>query len=228
VRGIEPIGIVAGISARGHRELFRECLDMTDLERLFHQLVSNLAATDPARLHRPLPLADIRETIVPYRANRRTLQLETSEDYELVLMRLCAGEGGFARTEPEETRAEFAAEARSQNPDLTLIQRHENAVVILEPEPLAKALAPSVDLAFAPPDQRFQPEPVKDPAPSRRPAASTPQCNHCNGELPMARKVKFCPHCGASQALTHCPACHTPLEAGWKHCVSCGTAVEGG
>jgi double zinc ribbon protein len=201
---------------------------MTDLERLFHQLVSNLAATDPARLHRPLPLTDIRETIVPYRANRRALRLESSEDYELVLMRLCAGEGGFARTEPEETRAEFAAEAGSPNPDLTVVLRHENAVLILEPEPLARALAPSTDLAFAPPSQRVQPEPPGELPPSSQPEPSHPRCQRCGGELPIGRKIKFCPHCGMTQAMTHCPTCNTELEAGWRHCVSCGTAVTGG
>ena len=77
---------------------------MTDLQRFFRVLVRNLAATDPARLRRPLPLTDIRDTIVPYSANRRSLQLESSEDYELMLMQLCAGQEGFARTEPEEVR----------------------------------------------------------------------------------------------------------------------------
>ena len=67
---------------------------MTDLERLVRQLVDNLSAIDPARLQQPVTLADIRDTIVPYRATRRALQLESSEDYELALMRLCAGEGG--------------------------------------------------------------------------------------------------------------------------------------
>ena len=68
---------------------------MTDLERLFRQLVLNLRATDPARLRRPLELADIRDGILPYRANRRALQLETSEDYEVALMRnnMIAGNG---------------------------------------------------------------------------------------------------------------------------------------
>jgi hypothetical protein len=190
---------------------------MTDLERLFHQLVSNLASTDPARLHRPIPLSDIRETILPYRANRRALQLESSEDYELVLMRLCAGEGGLARVEPEEIRAEFAAEAGSSNPDLTLVLRHETAVLVLEPEPLARALGPSVDLAFAPPDHS---PPAKIPV-------NTSSCKFCGGKLPAGKKAKFCPHCGASQAPTHCPACQSEIEAGWKHCVTCGVAVAG-
>src|SRR5215210_2216092 len=187
---------------------------MTDLERLYHQLVKNLASTDPARLHQPLPLSDIRATILPYRANRRVLQLESSEDYELVLMRLCAGEGGFARIEPEETRVEFATEAGSQNPDLSLVFRHESAALILQPEPLARALGPSADLAFAPPDL----------SPLAKPLPKNPCCTLCGGKLPARKKVKFCPHCGGSQLPTHCPACNSELEAGWRHCVSCGVA----
>ena len=80
---------------------------MTDLERFFRRLVVTLAATDPARLHQPLRLEAIHESIIPYRSHRRALGLESSEDYELVLLRLCAGEGGLARTEPEEVRARF-------------------------------------------------------------------------------------------------------------------------
>ena len=89
---------------------------MTDVERFFRRLVSNLAATDPARLRRPVPLDEIFREILPYRANRRALQLDTSEDYELVLLRLCAGEGSLVRTEPEEARARFAQEMQERQP----------------------------------------------------------------------------------------------------------------
>jgi predicted RNA-binding Zn-ribbon protein involved in translation (DUF1610 family) len=206
-----------------------------DLSRFFRQMVRNLAATDPARLRRPLPLGEIRRTILPYRANRRALQLETSEDYELVLIRLCAGEGGFARTEPDDVRTAFAAEALSSNPDLTIVHRHENAVVILNQDQLACALDPAQELAFAPSDRRFAPpapgDPADPPAPLRE--VSKPQsgplppavCRACSGKLPPGRSVKFCPHCGESQALTHCPECQTELEPGWRHCVACGAAV---
>ncbi len=208
---------------------------MTDLERFFRQIVRNLAATDPARLHRPLPLNDLRESIVPYRANRRALQLESSEDYELVLMRLCAGEGGFVRTEPEELRAEFEAEIRSSNPDLDLVHRHENAVVSLEPEPLALALNPETGLAFAPPGHSARattnegavatrsqrPKPARaEPTPVKGPSVA--QCVLCGRVLPAGRVVNFCPHCGGSQGLARCPACQSEAEAGWRHCISCG------
>ena len=216
---------------------------MTDLERFFRQIVRNLAATDPARLHRPLPLTDLRDSIVPYRANRRALQLESSEDYELVLMRLCAGEGGFARTEPDDVRAEFETELRSSNPDLDIVNRHEKAVVSLEPKPLALALNHEPGLAFAPPHHSARVsmnqeaaaalpdlssfEPLAD-AEAVADGHGTPQCGLCGRGLPTGRVVNFCPHCGGTQVLTRCPACQSETEAGWRHCVSCGFLIGGG
>ena len=213
---------------------------ISDLERFFRQLVRNLAATDPARLHRPLPVADIRDSIVPYRANRRALQLESSEDYELILLQLCAGEGGFARTEPDDVRALFAAELRSPNPDLDILRQHENAVVSLESQPLAQALNPT-QLAFAPPDHAagldvsgvgamdlpgLSSLEAQCAAPDGEPNRSRfiSHCSHCGGELPAGRVVNFCPHCGGHHVLARCPTCRSEIETGWRHCVTCGAA----
>lgn len=215
---------------------------LTDLQRFFRQLVRNLAATDPARLHRPLPLIDIRDSIVPYRANRRALELESSEDYELVLLQLCAGQGGLARTEPEDIRALFAAELRSTNPDLGLLHLYENAVVSLEAEPLAAALDPKPDLTFAPPGEpllaaepilSFLELPSLEPresslGPRQHPEGVATQCRDCGGSLPTHREVNFCPHCGGAQARTRCPACHSQVERDWRHCVVCGAEVAQG
>ncbi len=201
-------------------------------------MVRNLAATDPARLGQPLGLGEIRQTIVPYRANRRALQLESSEDYELVLIRLCAGEGGFFHTDPEDARAKFAAEALNTNPDLTIVDFHKAATVTLDQGQLAKALNRNPDLTFAPPEQRFAPviaappsmatRPVPDEsARRRRSGAPAPAvCRSCRGKLPLAGKVKFCPTCGEAQALTQCPKCQTELQPAWRHCVNCGTVVR--
>ena len=215
---------------------------LDDLERFFRQIVRNLAATDPARLHRPLPLTDLRDSIVPYRANRRALELESSEDYELVLMRFCAGEGGFARTEPAEVRAEFEIEVGSSNPDLDIVHRYENAVVSLEPKPLAMALNHEPGLAFAPPDHsgRLSMEEAATTPPelpsveprgveaqsARAGGDRLARCGLCGRGLPIGRVVHFCPHCGGSQGLTRCPACQSETEPGWRHCVSCGAALS--
>ncbi len=218
---------------------------MTDLERFFRRLVANLAGTDPARLHRPLPLADVEQDILPYRANRRALELDSSEDYEMVLLRLCAGEGGFVRTEPEEARISFARELQSPNPDLGILRLFENVVLTLRSEPLARALESDRDreTAYAPPAHQEMPAPprlpeipgleelsieVDDPLDADSTEPVSVQCLYCGGALPAHRPVKFCPHCGQSQHAPTCPTCQSELEPGWKHCVNCGTAVGEG
>jgi hypothetical protein len=94
-------------------------------------------------LHRPLQLDEIIHTLVPYRANRRALGVDTSEEYELLVMRLCAGEGGLVRTEPEEARVRFVRELASANPDLAALHSFESVLITLRPEPLTRALGPA-------------------------------------------------------------------------------------
>ena len=113
---------------------------MTDVERFFRRLVSSLAAADPARLRQPVALDEIIRDLVPYRTNRRALGLETSEDYELVLLRLCAGEGNLVRTQPEEARERFAQEVRSTIPDLEALHSFEQVQLTLAGEAVTRAL----------------------------------------------------------------------------------------
>jgi hypothetical protein len=212
---------------------------LTDLERFFAQLVRNVAAEDRARLQKPLLLVDIRNSILPYRANRRALELESSEDYEWLLMRLCAGEEGLARTGPDDVADQFRTEVGTPNPDLTLVQRHENAVVHLDPRAVAKALDPEPGLAYAP---RVTPPPATRPAarpkskrapPEPRPAMSQQgkasetdsRCSRCGSTLPAGRVVNFCPGCGQNLASVRCASCQTELDPTWRHCVNCGAAV---
>ena len=202
---------------------------MTDLDRLFRQLISNLSAMDPSRLREPLALREIRDTIVPYRANRRALQLESSEDYELALMNLCAGKGGYARTDPESIRAAFAEEIESPNPDLTLLQQHEHVTLALDPAAVARIVSPpDPHQGFVPPEpMEVRPEPPPKPKPSVQDASrqSPQQCARCRGALPEGRSANFCPHCGFDLRRGYCPQCNTELEPEWRHCVSCGVAL---
>ena len=210
---------------------------MTDLERLYRRLVQQLAATDPARLHRPLPLDEIVHSLVPYRANRRALGVDTSEEYELMLMRLCAGEAGLVRTEPEEARARFAAELGSANPDLAALHSFESVLITLRPEPLSRVLdSPDAELeaepaalpeipgltALAGPGDADGPDPEPETIPEPRHPS---RCAYCGGRLPSGRAVNFCPHCGEDQTVALCPECRSGVEPGWKHCVNCGRAV---
>jgi hypothetical protein len=164
-----------------------------------------------------------------------------------VLLRLCSGEGGFVRTEPEEARAEFARELRSPNPDLSVLHRFENVLVSLRTAPLARALGPEPDphLPYAPPAPPAIAG-IAEPALDLPPAASMDEpeafddaesaevvsdearCLYCGGALPMDRPARFCPHCGQRQAPPECPRCHSEVEAGWRHCVNCGSALDDG
>jgi hypothetical protein len=145
---------------------------VTEVERFFRRLVSTLAASHPARLQDPLPLDDITGSILPYRAHRRALELDTVEDYEAVLLRLCAGESDLVWTEPEDARKRFVEESRSRNPDLSVLYAFENVQVRVRPEPLLWALAPDPRADYQPPPTPAEPpgaalEPTPDePAPA--------------------------------------------------------------
>ncbi len=56
---------------------------------------------------------------------------------------------------------------------------------------------------------------------SRKPV--TIQCVKCGATIPG--KSKFCPECGATQALS-CPKCGEPISKGSKFCVNCGEKLE--
>ncbi len=133
---------------------------MTDVEKFFRRLVSTLAATDPDRLYQPVPLDDIAGSILPYRTNRRMLQVDTVEDYEMVLLQLCAEAENLVRTEPEEARKRFVQESASRNPDLTVLYAFENVELSFRPESLARALIAEPEVRSPP-----APPPAPEPAP---------------------------------------------------------------
>ncbi len=150
---------------------------MTDLERLFRRLVDNLIAIDPARLHRPVTIGDLLESVMPYRTNRRSLQIDTVEDYEMLILRLCSGEAGLVRMESEDIAQVFRDQVHSPNPDLEVLREHARAELRLGTEQLAHALGPGPEESYAPPEEELDfpvaparapvIEPVPDPPPRR-------------------------------------------------------------
>ncbi|MBW8772298.1 MAG: hypothetical protein JF590_03245, partial [Gemmatimonadetes bacterium] len=126
---------------------------MTDLHRLFRRLVDGLIAIDPARLHRPLTVAELVRSIVPYRTSRAALGLDSSEDYDLLILRLLSGEGGFVEVRPAEVAARAAAELAGTNPDPALLRQFGGTEVTLATARLAQALGPGPDATWAPPEE---------------------------------------------------------------------------
>jgi predicted RNA-binding Zn-ribbon protein involved in translation (DUF1610 family) len=244
---------------------------LSEVDRFFRQLVDALSAAGPGRLREPVTVTEITASLLPYRTHRRALGLDSSEDYELTLLRLCAGEGGLAHTEPPDVLALFQAELASPHPDLSVLARGAHAALILAPRRVAEALS----AAPADPHQPYAPPaatPTGNPSPAPAPAADAApapirsveivdtddalplddirlagapaagpaamsdedeasedtgaeHCSFCGGALPAGRLVNFCPHCGQSQSVTHCPECKAEVELGWRHCISCGFAL---
>ncbi len=220
-----------------------------ELDRLFRQLIRNLAELDPAGVHGPVEIAELYQRLIPYRTHRTHLGLDTHEDYEMVVLRLLAGERGYALVEPAEVREALLREARAVNPNTGFFKQYGNAKVTFDPGHVRAALGglavgdePAGESEPQPPlevDTAGEPAgggaPEADaaaegmpfaledePAATVSPRMGSAPCSFCGGELPIGRAVIFCPHCGQNVGVVHCPACGTELDFGWRFCITCG------
>ena len=213
-----------------------------ELDRLFGRLVESLVAAGPGRLAVPFIAAELYERLVPYRSNRARLNVATHQDYEMTVLRLLAGERGYAQLAPADVQEALRREAEAQNPDTGVFRSFPDAQVMINR--LAAERFLKAERAFAPPlpdavpaistdapdDGRDDEEPDAASTGSHfsfdESEASSPQCAYCGGTLPAARKVNFCPHCGQPPSgELRCPACGSEVDVGWAYCVSCGRST---
>lgn len=206
---------------------------MTDLERFFRHLARTVAATDPSRLRRPIPLAELHQSIVPYRRHRRALGLASSEDYEMVLLRLCAGEDGLARVEPEEAGERFAREVASPHPELDVLHQQGEVTLTLARDAVARALAAE---PAREPDSLREPEPTPGPEPAVEPESPAdppaPSFTQPEAELlpgsaePAFEPVHFDPPEPRPEAEARAEPRAAPDAA--SSCAFCGGALPSG
>ena len=211
-----------------------------ELDRLFGRLVEALAESGPGRLAVPFAAAELYERLVPYRSNRARLNVATHQDYEMTVLRLLAGERGFARLDPADVREALQREAAATNPDTALFRNFPDAQVMINRIAAERFL--KGERAFAPPvpserdDAIDADEEADAEAAPASPSLShfsldesetrTRQCAYCGGTLPGARKVNFCPHCGQPPSgELRCPACGSEVDVGWAYCASCGRST---
>jgi hypothetical protein len=215
-----------------------------DLDRLFERLVSVLADDAPGRLAVPFPAAEVYERLVPYRSNRSMLKVATHQDYEMAVLRLLAGERGYATLEPPEVREALLREAAESNPDTAMFRQFPDAILSLNRLAAERFLRgdrayapPSAPPLGPPPESVEQHQDREDEADEKAPLAgaafelaeqseSPRQCPYCGETLPGSRKVNFCPQCGQPPSgELRCPACGGEMDVGWRYCVSCGRAT---
>lgn len=204
-----------------------------NIERLHRAIVEAVRQTRGNDLDRPVTVAEIYQTLVPYRAARAAIGFEMNADYEYALLRLLAGEGDLARLEPSEIRESLRMELDSPNPNVSLYRDYANCDVFLaapgaELEP-AEFPVPRNGARFVPIEDDDEPEEddiEPDPLPIVQKAAASPhECSFCGGDLPAGRLANFCPHCGSDLSQRPCSTCGEILDPIWRFCINCGASA---
>jgi DNA-directed RNA polymerase subunit RPC12/RpoP len=206
---------------------------MDELTRFARQLVERLA-TRPEGIKRPVSVAEVRKTFLPYRAQRRALGLESVEDYETVLLRLVAEERGYVKTSPPAAAERCREELAQTNPDLGVLEEVADSTIQLTSLAAGKVVSdgqaePVSPSPAAPREASQAPAPPPAPVePSPAPAATRSEktCRFCHGVLPLRRTATFCPHCGERLIPLTCGRCGAEFESEWKHCITCGAPVQ--
>jgi hypothetical protein len=85
--------------------------------------------SESGRADAALPVGDLLDRTFPYRAARRALQLESSEEYELCVLRLVSGEAGLVATSPPEAGEMARATLAEKIPDLDQLQLLRSATI---------------------------------------------------------------------------------------------------
>ncbi|MBE0593457.1 MAG: zinc ribbon domain-containing protein [Gemmatimonadales bacterium] len=225
---------------------------MDDVDRLFQYLVKHLQSSAPDYLKRPFQVSELYQRLIPYRLHRSGLGFDSIEDYEIAVLRLLAGEHGYAAVEPEDAQRALADEAELPNPTpgtfrefaaatMTLnrdaVQRFTRAEEAYAPPP-----EPAVQVPFAPsrsplmpptmaPEPAPPPPPAVAPNPVAVPSLARPGAGARAQNLtfePVHGEAVACSGCAAplppARQVRFCPYCGLRLSS--VECRRCGESVE--
>ena len=225
---------------------------MDELDRLYRLLVDSIKAQHPELLTRPFEVADVYQSLLPYRLHRRALGMETNSDYEMTLLRLLSGERGYIIGDDEMQEA-FRHELTTTNPDPGAFRSYAQSHVALAADAVRRleqgggaagaasgrgmptpAATPTVQprasagQGFAPPPPpAAPPRPAMPPAPPPLPpAAPAPMRSPVtNPSLQQTMSAPPPPRSTTAEALGgRCRYCSGALPAGRRltYCPHCG------
>ena len=232
----------------------QEMAEETGVERFHRVLVESIVGAVPAYLDSSFTVAEIYQSLVPYRTHRDRLGVAMNGDYEDVLLRLLAGEGEFLVLDSEAAREKIRKELSTRNPNTGIYREFAAVGVRLNParlpaiERVSERTAPRPESTARPvtptPERKAPPAPeartvspearVAQPAPPRdtraqegRGSAATEKCPGCSSRLPDRPGLQFCPFCGTNIRMVPCRKCGEVLDRSWRFCVACGTPSAG-
>lgn len=122
---------------------------MDNIDRMYRHLVRTIRSRFPQYLVQPFEVAELHQTILPYRHHRRELGLETNEDYEVTLTELLSGARDYLIVD-ERMRDVLRTELASANPDPAAFKQFATSTVALSPAALRSLEAGPSD-ALSPP-----------------------------------------------------------------------------
>jgi hypothetical protein len=223
---------------------------MDEIDRIFRLLVETIRSQQPELLSRPFEVADLYQSLLPYRLHRRELALETNSDYEMALLRLLSGERGYLVGDDEMQEA-LRRELTTPNPDTGAFRAYAMSHVSLAADAVrrleqstARGVAPAPAAASsraAPPSAApSSPRPTSPSstaapviAPMRSPVSS-PSLQSTMAAPPRSTTAEAlggrCRYCSGvlpqGRRLTYCPHCGQNLTV--QHCPACNTELEVG
>ena len=229
---------------------------MDNLDRMFRHLARTVRAKHPQYLSQPFTVAELHQSILPYRLHRRELGLETNEDYEITLSELLAGSRDYLIVD-ESMRDRLRSELASKNPDPTAFKQFATYTVALSPGALRSLEAGPGDDVSTPltldamgstPTTAETPvaaTPVNNPPPSppapRAASAPSPPPPKAASRISSSRSPigsravvagagDRCRYCNEllpdGRTITFCPHCGQNLTV--VNCEACGTELEVG
>ncbi|HEX5438479.1 MAG TPA: zinc ribbon domain-containing protein [Gemmatimonadaceae bacterium] len=133
---------------------------------MFRRLVQNIRNGYPEYMTRPFEVAELYQHLVPYRHNRRELEIETNQDYEVALCRLLAGERDYLAGD-DDMRDAIKREMASSNPNTAVFREFAASRVAIS----AHGIHHFGDIAASPPSAPSllaptTPSAAADPVPS--------------------------------------------------------------
>jgi hypothetical protein len=186
-------------------------------------------------LTQPFDVAELHQTVLPYRHYRRELGLETNEDYEITLTELLSGARDYLIVD-DKMRDVLRAELAATNPDPSAFKQFAGASVSLAPAALrslevgpdedtpGRTSMPAMQVTAARP--RIAPADI----PPARASGGTPTAPMVRPAAPSATPSSqpvIAPRAIVPQAGERCRVCNEELPPGRPvtFCPHCGQNV---
>ncbi len=223
---------------------------MDNLDRMFRHLVRTIETRNQEYLTRPFEVAELYQTILPYRLHRRELGLDTNHDYELTLLELLSGARGYLVVD-ERMRDTLRKELGADTPDPSVLREFASAHVALASDAVRRLATPegrdgpradTAEVSASPATARSSrarttassTAMTQDPGATAHQTASTVPSTPRRSTGSQARIVAVaaggepCRFCGgalpAGRQITFCPHCGQNLTV--INCAACGTELE--